>query len=131
MIVFLARDIQAFVMYCINGTSRSSLLIESVDSMIMFFPNFMAAAYFKLIIIYKPSSELRKAISALGLPQEQLAGHSFRIGAATAAALAGVEDSTIQLLGRWSSASFRRYIRTPPGQLAALSARLAGGGEYQ
>ena len=34
MIVFLARDIQAFVMYCVNGTSRSSLLIESTDSII-------------------------------------------------------------------------------------------------
>ena len=34
MIVFLARDIQAFVMYCVNGTSGSSLLIESTDSMI-------------------------------------------------------------------------------------------------
>ena len=35
MIVYLARDIQAFVMYCVNGTSRSSLLIESTDSMII------------------------------------------------------------------------------------------------
>ena len=26
MIVYLAGDIQAFVMYCVNGTSRSSLL---------------------------------------------------------------------------------------------------------
>ena len=34
MIVYLARDIQAFVIYCVNGTSRSSLLIESTDSMI-------------------------------------------------------------------------------------------------
>ena len=34
MIVYLARAIQAFVMYCVNGTSRSSLLIESTDSMI-------------------------------------------------------------------------------------------------
>ena len=37
MIVYLARDIQAFVMYCVNGTSRSSLLIESTDSMILYF----------------------------------------------------------------------------------------------
>ena len=34
MIVYLARDIPAFVMYCVNGESGSSLLIESVDSMI-------------------------------------------------------------------------------------------------
>ena len=34
MIVYLARDIPAFVMYCVNGASCSSLLIESVDSMI-------------------------------------------------------------------------------------------------
>ena len=34
MIVYLAQAIQAFVMYCVNGTSRSSLLIESTDSMI-------------------------------------------------------------------------------------------------
>ena len=33
MIVYLARAIQAFVMYCVNGTSRSSF-IESTDSMI-------------------------------------------------------------------------------------------------
>ena len=31
--MYLARAIQAFVMYCVNGTSRSSLLIESTDSM--------------------------------------------------------------------------------------------------
>ena len=34
MIVYLARAIQAFIMYCVNGTSRSSPLIESIDSMI-------------------------------------------------------------------------------------------------
>ena len=34
MIVYLARDIPAFAMYCINGASRSSLLIESTDSVI-------------------------------------------------------------------------------------------------
>ena len=34
VIVYLARDISAFVMYCVNGESGSSLLIESTDSMI-------------------------------------------------------------------------------------------------
>ena len=34
MIVYLARDIPAFVMYYVNGESGSSLFIESTDSMI-------------------------------------------------------------------------------------------------
>ena len=37
--------------------------------------------------------------------------HSFRIGGASAAASAGVSDSTIQILGRWSSDTYRRYLR--------------------
>ena len=35
MIVYPARDIRPFVMYCVNGKTRSSLLIESTDSMII------------------------------------------------------------------------------------------------
>ena len=35
MIVYTARDIPPFVMYCVNGKPRSSLLIESTDSMII------------------------------------------------------------------------------------------------
>ena len=34
MIVYLARDIPAFVMYCVNGESGSSILIESTHTMI-------------------------------------------------------------------------------------------------
>ena len=34
MKVYPPRDIRPFVMYCVNGKSRSSLLIESTDSMI-------------------------------------------------------------------------------------------------
>ena len=37
--VFLARDIPQFVMYCVNGKPRSSLFIESTDSMSMFHQN--------------------------------------------------------------------------------------------
>ena len=69
--------------------------------------------------------EFRAVLGRIGLPAEDYAGHSFRIGAATSAALAGVEDSTIQLLGRWQSAAFLRYIRTPHERLATISRTLA------
>lgn len=40
-------------------------------------------------------------------------GHSFRIGAATTAALAGIPDHLIKTLGRWESNAYQLYIRTP------------------
>ena len=36
MIVYPARDIPQFVMYCVNGKPRSSLFIESTDSMTIY-----------------------------------------------------------------------------------------------
>ena len=73
-------------------------------------------------------SEIRSILNMAGLPQHHYAGHSFRIGAATSAALAGVGDSTIQPLGRWYSAAFLQYIRMPREQLASLSSVLASFG---
>lgn len=40
--------------------------------------------------------------------------HSFRIGAATAAAANNVQDSAIQAAGRWRSLTYRGYIRLIP-----------------
>ena len=40
------------------------------------------------------------------------AGHSFQSGAATMAATVGIEDSTIQALGRWTSHTVLCYIHT-------------------
>ena len=39
--------------------------------------------------------------------------HSFRIGAASAAAAVGIPEWQIQALGRWSTDCYRRYIRLP------------------
>ena len=69
--------------------------------------------------------QVRAALSRAGIPTAGYSGHSFRIGAATAAAQAGVPDSVIQALGRWSSPAFLRYIRTPREQLARFSNSLA------
>ena len=69
--------------------------------------------------------EVRTALQRANLPAKNFAGHSFRIGAATTAAAAGVEDSTIQALGRWKSSAFLRYIRASPKTLAGVSRVLA------
>jgi len=72
--------------------------------------------------------QIRSILASIGAPHHQYAGHSFRIGAATTAALAGVEDSTIQALGRWHSSAFLRYVRIPKERLAHVSRTLAKGG---
>ena len=50
--------------------------------------------------------------------------HSFRIGGASAAASAGIPNSTIQILGRWSSDSYRRYLRMSDNMVISLSQRI-------
>ena len=67
---------------------------------------------------------VRSALQAAGIPSANYAGHSFRIGAATTAALCGVQDSLIKTLGRWESAAYTLYIRTPRETLCAVSRSL-------
>ena len=69
---------------------------------------------------------VRAALEEIGLHSANYTSHSFRIGAATTAAQIGVEDSTIQALGRWSSDAFKKYVQPPKDFLAQLSASLSG-----
>ena len=48
-----------------------------------------------------------------GINQANYASHSFRIGAATTAAAAGIPAWLIKTLGRWSSNAYMTYIRCP------------------
>ena len=57
---------------------------------------------------------VRHALLAANVPAHLYTGHSFRIGVATIAASAGIEDSTIQTLGRWKSSAYLLYIRLEP-----------------
>ena len=71
--------------------------------------------------------EFRKALSIAGFKQAKYAGHSFRIGAASTAAAAGIEDSTIKTLGRWESAAYQLYVKLSREELAStcISTKLA------
>ena len=69
--------------------------------------------------------EVREILAKCGLNQSDFAGHSFRIGATTTAALAGIEDSAIQVLGRWHSTAFLRYVRNTKERPETLSASLS------
>ena len=69
--------------------------------------------------------KVRRSLQRAGIDPSLYAGHSFRIGAATTAASRGISDATIQILGRWSSDSYTRYIRTPRQTLASMSQLLA------
>ena len=69
-------------------------------------------------------SAIRTCLSAAGMEEGAYCSHSFRIGAATTAAKKGVKDSIIQILGRWQSSAYLRYVRIPRETLAAISSLL-------
>ena len=68
---------------------------------------------------------LRDSSKTAGLPHQSLKGHSFRIGAASVAASAGLPDWLIKVLGRWSSDCYQLYIRTPQSTLESVAPRMA------
>lgn len=80
----------------------------------------MSPLFVNDFVSYKPLMRhtfigfLKDLLSRIGLNNLDYNGHSFRIGAATSAAAAGVQDHVIQTLGRWSSDCFTRYIHTDP-----------------
>ena len=60
---------------------------------------------------YQFQAVLRKAAQFLGWQPQKFASHSFRIGAATTAAMNGVTESAIMKKGRWKSGAVKSYIR--------------------
>ncbi|KAF5379032.1 hypothetical protein D9615_006011 [Tricholomella constricta] len=69
-------------------------------------------------------STLKLRLTSLGIDASQYSGHSFRRGAASAAAAVGYADHEIQLLGRWRSDAYKLYIDVPRERILGLSARL-------
>lgn len=60
---------------------------------------------------YQFNSMLKKGMKSMGLSASGFSSHSFRIGAATSAAMGGCPIEEIQVMGRWRSSAVNSYIR--------------------
>ncbi|XP_070566899.1 integrase/recombinase xerD homolog [Ptychodera flava] len=69
---------------------------------------------------------LRELLTQAGISDAKMyATHSFRSGAATTAAEAGLPDWLIKTLGRWRSDAYQIYIKTPRETLDVVPKALA------
>lgn len=66
-------------------------------------------------------TEFRSLLHRAGLRPDAYAGHSLRIGGATAAAEAGLPTHLIKQLGRWTSDCFLLYTRLRPATVTAAT----------
>ena len=71
------------------------------------------------------TSTIRAALEYHGKEVKRYFSHSFRIGAASTAAEAGLPDSLIKSLGRWRSNCHQGYIRISTKRLKKVPKRLA------
>ena len=96
-------------------------------------PETMLGSYFELgkpiksITSTHITKAVKKAVTTLqldkrGLPAKRVASHSLRSGGAMALHCAGVSDTTIKKMGRWSSDTFLMYIHE---QISAFSRGLS------
>ena len=59
------------------------------------------------------------------IPSIFMGSHSFRIGGATRLCALGVPDATIQILGRWSSAAFKKYLHLSDQYVGSLQGAMS------
>jgi hypothetical protein len=79
------------------------------------------------VIITKSAfiKELRRNLLLLGIDYKLYSGHSLRRGGAMSAKASGASDELIRILGRWSSDSYKIYIKCVPTHILELNAMLA------
>ena len=71
------------------------------------------------------TQQIQRALLEAGVPDARhYMSHSFRIGAATATAEAGIPAWLIKTTGRWSSEAYLVYIRTPLATRRLVAERL-------
>ena len=71
------------------------------------------------------SNTLRHLLQQAGYDSQLYSSHSFRIGAATTSAAAGLSPWIIKTLGQWNSNAYMSYIRCPAHVLREVPTILA------
>lgn len=66
------------------------------------------------------TQQLNGVLSFCNLNLHRFHIHSFRIGAASTAAILGYSELQIQTMGRWHSSAFKKYFRIPTLQINSL-----------
>ena len=83
----------------LNATGKSTCPVFSMKSYLQIRPNLSGAAFCHFdgepLTRYQFSAVLKKVLTILGYPPNRYTSHSFRIGAATCAATANIEDHLI------------------------------------
>jgi hypothetical protein len=69
------------------------------------------------VLVHLRAAAIQYGEARLGFLTSRIGTHSLRAGAAMAMFLAGVPVETIQLIGRWRSQIFMRYIRIQVQQM--------------
>ncbi len=68
--------------------------------------------------------QFKRVLLQCNLSPQHYSGHSFRIGAATSAAMQGVSSASLQQLGCWSSTAYSSYIRPDASSILAAQRSL-------
>ena len=80
-----------------------------------------SAGRFSPLTRTKLNNVLRHLLQQAGVNHAHYTSHSFRIGAATTAAAAGLPSWLIQKLGRWTSNTYTSYIHCPTISTSSIS----------
>jgi hypothetical protein len=101
----------AELIHRIKGYERLGRTNSKINAFVSTTSNELEHVSSKTILEQLRAATILSGEERLGLQAVRIGTHSIRLGAAMAMHLAGVPSETIQMVGRWRSRTFMRYLR--------------------